>query len=169
MTDAKDNWLTTTKPTRLAISALMSPPIAGMVVSLILALTVFNGGLALPQDPEIPQAGAAGLGFVSGAMTVMAIGFMLGGLIGWPVMLVLGLPAHALLLRKTSAKIGWYALAGGVIGAGGGLARLFQTVATAPANGYLLYMAIGAVTGTLAAVVFWWLRRPDKDAAEYQS
>jgi hypothetical protein len=26
-------------------------------------------------------------------------------------------------------------------------------------------MAISAVTGTLAAVVFWWLRRPDKDAA----
>ncbi len=99
---------------------------------------------------------------------VLATGFMLGGVIGWPVMLALGLPAHAVLLRKTSAGIGWYSLAGGVIGAAAGGLRLLQTSGVR-FDAYPLYFGLGAVTGAMAAIVFWWLRRPDKDAAQRQS
>jgi hypothetical protein len=158
---AAPNWLTTRKPGRLAISVLMSAPIAGMVIALVLALTVFR------TTPPAGNAGAAGIiEVISGAGMVMATGFMLGGVIGWPVMLAFGLPAHAVLLRKTSAAIGWYALAGGVIGAAAGGIRLLQTSSVRP-DAYLLYFGMGAVTGAAAAIVFWWLRRPDKDAAEH--
>jgi hypothetical protein len=157
-----DNWLKTAKPGRLTIAVLMAAPIAGAVVALVLALTVFRG------DPAAEGTGAAAvIGIVSGAATVMATGFMLGAVIGWPVTLALGLPAHAVLLRKTSAKIGWYALGGGVVGAVAGALRLVQT-STFARDAILLHLAMGAVTGTLAALVFWWLRRPDSDAAEFK-
>jgi hypothetical protein len=156
-----ENWLKTRRPARLAISVAMSAPIAGMVIALVLALTVFR------TTPPAEGAGAAGfIEVISGAGMVMATGFMLGGVIGWPVMLAFGLPAHALLLRKTSAAIGWYALTGAVIGAAAGGIRLLQTLSGVRPDAYLLHFGIGAVTGAMAAIVFWWLRRPDKDAAE---
>ena len=159
-----DNWLHARRPARLAIAVTMSAPLAGMVIALVLALTVLNSG----APPE--GSGAAGvIEAISGGGMVMATGFMLGALIGWPVMLAFGLPAHALLLRKTSAKIGWYALAGGAIGAAAGALRLIQTLSSVRPDAYLLYIAVGAVSGAMAAIVFWWLRRPDKDAAQAQS
>jgi hypothetical protein len=161
-----DNWLHSRKPGRLAIAVAMSAPVAGGLIALVLALTVLSGGPSA-VNTEAASEGIAGV--LIGATTVMATGFMLGGLIGWPVMLVLGLPAHAALLRKTSAKIWWYIIAGAVIGGVAGGVRLLQTFSSVSPDARLLYIAIGAVTGTLAAVVFWFLRRPDTDAAEYKS
>lgn len=165
MTEAAkpDNWLKTKRPGRLLITVTMAAPVAGAIIALVLALTVFRG------DPSAEGAGAAGIvGVITGAMTVMATGFMLGAVIGWPVTLAFGLPAHAMLLRKTSAKIGWYALAGAVIGTIAGAVRLIQTSAFS-SNAILLHLAMGAATGTATALVFWWLRRPDADAAQFKS
>ena len=159
MTDDSSYWLRTSRPARLAISIAMSAPIAGMIIALALALSMFRA--TLPTE----SASAAGIiEIVSGAGMVMATGFMLGGVIGWPLMLAFGLPVHAVLLRKTSATIGWYALSGAVIGAAAGGARLLQTSAFGP-DAYLLHFGLGATAGALAAVVFWWLRRPDEDAS----
>lgn len=162
----EDNWLKSRKPGRLAVAVAMSAPVAGAVIALVLALTVLSGG---PSAASAEAESEGILGVIIGGATVMATGFMLGGVIGWPVMLALGLPAHAALLRKTSAKIWWYVIAGGAIGAAAGGVRLFQTFASVTPDARLLYIAIGAVTGTIAAVVFWFLRRPDTDAAEYKS
>jgi hypothetical protein len=161
----EDNWLKSRKPGRLAVAVAMSAPIAGAVIALVLALTVLSGG----PSAAGAEASEGILGVIIGAATVMATGFMLGGVIGWPVMLALGLPAHATLLRKTSAKIWWYVIAGGVIGGVAGGVRLLQAFSSVSPDARLLYVAIGGVTGTMAAVVFWFLRRPDTDAAEYKS
>jgi LytS/YehU family sensor histidine kinase len=100
---------------------------------------------------------------------VLASGFMLGGLLGWPVMLALGLPMHAALIRKTTAKAWHYALAGLAAGLIAGLLRYAMERGEATVNDLTALLSIGGVAGAVAALVFWFVRRPDKDAAGYKS
>jgi hypothetical protein len=164
------NWLSTNNLPRIGFATALAPPAAGASLAIILGLTVFNGQIFLVPNPadssqmigaSIPQIAANLFNAVTG-------GIILGALIGWPVMLVLGLPAHALLLRKTPASVWVYAAAGGFIGILGGAFRYFQGRSQS-ANELTQFLAIGAVTGTLAALIFWYARRPDKDQAEYKS
>lgn len=111
----------------------------------------------------------------SGAITSFPVAFLWTGLLfgaafGWPLMLVFGLPAHFLLYRRKSHRIGGYLLAGVLAGflaaavvallgwiGGGGLLLGFDIAA----GGMLtLLLVIGSVA---ASSLFWLIRRPDRD------
>ncbi len=172
MTDKPaDNWLKSRNLPRLAFATALSPPVAGALLALILGLTVFQSQIFLIEDPQQDSVyvRAGVLEVLANMFTILTSGFLIGGLIGWPVMLVIGLPAHALLLRRTSAKVWWYVLAGCVAGVIAGALRFVSSRGAATMNDAVQLAALGAVTGTLAALVFWFVRRPDSDAAEYKS
>ena len=122
-------------------------------------------------DPNIDSAFVqADFGqIVINTIMVAVGGFMVGGLLGWPVMLAIGLPMHAVLIRKTPAKAWHYAIAGLAAGLVAGLLRYTMERDGASASDLTLLLAIGGVAGVLAALMFWFVRRPDKDAAEYKT
>ncbi|HEV7693333.1 MAG TPA: hypothetical protein VGO52_21035 [Hyphomonadaceae bacterium] len=165
-----DNWLKSSNMPRLGFATALAPPAAGALLAIILGLTVFNAQIFLAPDPADPNLmKGASIPLIAGNLfNAVTGGIILGALVGWPVMLVFGLPGHALLLRKTSARLWIYGAAGIVIGLAGGAFRYFQSRSHS-ANDLTQFLAIGAVTGTLAAIIFWFARRPDKDAAEYKS
>jgi hypothetical protein len=165
-----DNWLQSRNMPRLGFATALAPPAAGALLAIILGLTVFNGQIFLvpsSADPNLMVGASIPLIF-GNLFNAVTGGIILGALVGWPVMLILGLPVHALLLRKTPAKLWIYGAGGIVIGLAGGAFRYIQGRAHS-ANDLTQFLAIGAVTGTLAAIIFWFARRPDKDAAEYKS
>jgi hypothetical protein len=171
MSEAADSWLKSRNLPRLAFSVALAPPVAGALLALILSITVFNGRIFLVPGPEGGgQMVGADIGEIATNL-FMAItnGFILGALIGWPVMLVIGLPLHAFLLRKTSASVWIYIFAGIAAGVAGGAARALSSSAAVAASELTQALAIGAVTGTLAAFIFWYVRRPDRDTAEYKT
>jgi hypothetical protein len=165
-----DNWLKTSNLPRIGFATALAPPAAGAALAVILGLTVFNGQIFLVPNPADPQhmMSASILQIAGNFLNAITGGIILGALVGWPVMLVLGLPVHALLLRKTPASVWIYAAAGIAIGLLGGSYRYIQARSHS-ANDLTQFLAIGAVTGTLAALIFWYARRPDRDAAEYKS
>ena len=76
-------------------------------------------------------------------------------------MLVFGLPGHALLLRKTSAKLWIYGAAGIVIGLAGGAFRYFQArthLAARPDTVSRHWRR----DGNTRRLIFWFARRPDR-------
>ncbi|CAN0348068.1 unnamed protein product, partial [Phaeothamnion confervicola] len=110
---------------RLAFAVALSAPVAGALVAIILGFTVFRDAVFLVEDPArdsmFVNAGFAEI--LANTAVVAFSGLMLGGIIGWPVMLVFGLPVHAFLLRKTSAKAWVYVIAGAVAGTAAGAFR----------------------------------------------
>jgi hypothetical protein len=171
-TAPQDNWLKSRNLPRLGFAVAAAPPVAGALMALVLAFTVFNAQIFLTPGPTgSGQMVGAGIPQIIGNLfQAVTGGLILGALIGWPVMLVVGLPAHALLLRKTPATVWIYLGAGAAAGLAGAAARLFSPQKTAMSNEQLLQiLAIGAFAGTLTAFVFWYLRRPDKDAGEYKT
>jgi hypothetical protein len=105
-------------------------------------------------------------------MQLIAAGALMGAMIGWPIMLFFGLPAHAFLYRRRSRKVGSYLLAGVLVG--------FVTTFIVLLLGTLLWTyrsngefaaglaSIGIfslVVSVLASWLFWLIRRPDKDVA----
>jgi hypothetical protein len=142
---------------RLAIATILCGPIAGvatiMLISVIMMLMSLGSGYAsfLPWE------------------YILSGGFF-GAVIGWPAMLLFGLPAHALLYRRRSYKLGGYLLAGTILGL---LATLFLALIQATAfrgGGTTDWLMSGAWFGVVlvlasvaAASVFWFIRRPDRD------
>ncbi|MDP3738550.1 MAG: hypothetical protein Q8R02_14240 [Hyphomonadaceae bacterium] len=158
-TKPDETWFKSTNLPKLAFAIALSAPVAGALVALILGVTVlgatiFNGGLA-ETLVNIVNAAFGGL--------------MLGAIIGWPVMLVFFVPLHAFLLRKTSGKAWIYAIAGAVAGAAAGALRFVSSGGAATINDLTLFLAIGSTTGVLSAIIFWLVRRPDKDAASFKA
>ncbi|HEV7693334.1 MAG TPA: hypothetical protein VGO52_21040 [Hyphomonadaceae bacterium] len=142
---------------RLFLATILCGPLAGMLMIFIIALiswlmSLRSGGGAMPIAF-----------FFSGAI--------FGAAIGWPAMLVFGLPAHAFLYKRRSHKIGGYLLSGALLGV---LATVIITIlsivgARDVLGANLLYT--GGVFGIIlllasigASSIFWWIRRPDRDA-----
>src|SRR5262245_4125300 len=111
-----DDWLRPTKPLRLALGVILGPPFAGAIVGLLLAMTAVADVVAQSTNKALTLA----------QMTAFATAY--GALIGWPVMLTLGLGSHALLLRRTSANLLWYVGAGAISGVIAGLVRAGRSV-----------------------------------------
>ncbi len=88
-----------------AVSA--APPVAGALIAFVLAFTVFNSQIFLVPDPAnaSQMVGASIPQILLNLFDTVSGGLILHAIIGWPVMLVLGLPAHALLIRKTPATV----------------------------------------------------------------
>jgi len=105
---------------------------------------------------------------------LLASGSLFGAIIGWPAMLVFGLPAHALLYRRKSHRIGGYLLAGVLAGFAGSLLLLgvlvlfgeIQYFSASDLTGGGMITLIFVLASVLAATVFWFIRRPDRDVMQ---
>lgn len=164
------SWLKSDNLPRLAFAVVLSPPVAGVLLSLVLAFTVMRSVIFLAPHPEIDSEfvqADAGQILMNTVMVGMG-GFMIGGLLGWPVMMALGLPMHAVLLRTTAAKAWHYVAAGLTIGLAAGFLRYAMEGGTASTDDLIVLLAIGSVAGGLASLMFWLVRRPDRDATEYK-
>ena len=154
-----ETWLKSTNLPRLAFAAVVSPPVAGALVAIILGMTVLGATVFSGSILEIL------LNIFNSAVS----GVMLAGLLGWPIMLVFILPVHAFLLRRTSAKAWVYAVAGGVAGAAAGVLLFAASGGGTSTDNLTLFLAIGLTTGVLGLLIFWIVRRPDKDAASFKA
>jgi hypothetical protein len=141
---------------RLFLATILCGPLAGLAIILIISLI---GGLS-----NLRYGGS----FVP--VAVLFSGALFGAAIGWPAMLLFGLPAHAFLYKRRSHKIGGYLLAGALLGV---LATVIITALTTIGARDLLganLLYTGGVFGVIlllasigASSIFWWIRRPDRD------
>jgi hypothetical protein len=132
---------------RLPAAIFAAPMFAAVMCAMALGVVTTCPG-------EYCQPGTIGLAAVFGTAAGLGIGV--------PVMLVIGLPVHALLRWARWDSVRAYALAGALPGAVGAKALLLHLGPTQPEGVAVLYL-IGAATGVLSAVLFWWIRRPDLD------
>lgn len=142
---------------RLFFAAFLCGPLTGLGLIIVLGLIGMlldasrGGGATLP--PEVLLGGA-----------------VIGAAFGWPLMIVYGLPAHAILYRNGSHKLGSYVLSGVI---GGFLAAVITAIGvyffrSGPLNpdqfgmGAALgvFLLIGCI---VASIIFWLIRRPDRD------
>ncbi len=168
---AQDSWLKTRNLARLGLAVAASAPVAGALLALVFAFTVLRSAIFMVPHPTIDSEFVqADFGqIIINTIMVGTGGFMLGAIIGWPVMLALGLPLHALLLRRTPAKAWHYAMAGFAAGAAAGLLRFVTERGQPTTNDLIILLSVGGAGGVFAALLFWAIRRPDRDAAEYKS
>jgi hypothetical protein len=138
---------------RLVVAVLVAP-----VVTSVLLIT---GGTLL--------TGCLGYGcLVDTIGAIMGIGVMAGVLIGVPATVIGGLPAHRFLIQTRRTHAGFYVLAGGLVGLPTAIAAVVFTspgALTMSLGGWGFACAFCAVAGALSALLFWFIRRPDRDAA----
>jgi hypothetical protein len=113
----------------------------------------------------------AGYGASSFPPYLLLTGAISGAVIGWPAVLVFGLPAHSLLYRRKSHRIGGYLLAGVLAGSAASVVLLillasfgalqYMTGADITGGGFLALILV--LASVMAATIFWFIRRPDKD------
>lgn len=78
--------------------------------------------------------------------------------VGWPAMLLLGLPLHGLLCSKDKRRWFYYALAGFLAGA---IALfVFMLIAEGTGRVHVYLLMIGAASGAVTAVLFHLIRGP---------
>lgn len=123
------------------VAAGIVAPVAGVAVAAMAALPAICGD-------EISCAPDS-LGFAA------VFGAWFGLMLGWPAMLALGLPAHAVLLRKRLTSALAYMAAGALIGTVVSLAY-FALHSTG------LSVVLGCGAGIATAAAFWIIRRPDR-------
>jgi len=148
---------------RLALAVLFTPILAAGLIAAGLAMVIMpdlvfsvmtDSTTTRPATPPEIMASLFGFG---------AIGGGLGVVLGWPAMILGGLPAHLWLVHK--GRTGWrtYALAGLVIGT---LVMLVWLLATGDLRYPLRALNVGPlllsgpVTGVLTASLFWFIARP---------
>ncbi len=93
-------------------------------------------------------------------------GVTYGAVVGVPTVVLAGLPVHHILSIIGRTHVLPYVLAGGLIGlpaAVFGLAILSRGSLNMSAEGWAFACALGAITGAMSALVFWLIRRPDRD------
>jgi hypothetical protein len=166
-----DSWLKSRNLARLGFAVALSAPAAGAILAVVLGFTVMRSVIFMVPHPTIDSTfmnADFGQILINTAMVGVG-GFVLGGVLGWPVMLAFGLPLHAVLIRKTTAKAWHYAIAGLAAGLAAGLLRFVTERGGASSNDLSMLLSIGGVGGVIAALMFWFVRRPDKDAVEYKS
>ena len=140
---------------RLFFATILCGPLAGMAVMGVIGVVYFLLTFGSDMTSSVPSA-------------MLGAG-LLGAMIGWPAMLIFGLPAHALLYRRRSHRIGGYLLAGAILGLfASAVLGLLQMVGS-PIFGGAALMAGGVIALILliasvaASSLFWWIRRPDRD------
>jgi hypothetical protein len=147
---------------RLILAVLFAPILAAGLVAALLAMImvpdlVFQTeiGSATYRPATVPEIMASLFGFG-------AIGGALGIVLGWPAMILGGLPVHAWLVRK--GRTGWlpYALTGLGVGT---FTMLIYFLATGSLRDSSLLLdpspllLSGPLTGFLAASLFWLIRQ----------
>ena len=126
-------------PGRLILATIVSPAIGAFLM--VVVSTIFDQGVF--DDP---------LGYLEFIGAVAGVGTLV---VGWPTMLIIGLPLHGWLCHKN--KRHWARYAG--LGAIGGLIPAFVFGMSEGAIPFSLLL-IGAATGSLTAILFHLIRGP---------
>jgi hypothetical protein len=150
----------------LAIAILISPVVAAALAAILLAVAIvpdlifrvdINSVDSRPATMQEIAVSLAGFG---------VMGLNLGAVLGWPAMLLGGLPVHRLLMRRGLTGGLTYALSGTAVGIVTLLPYLISTGDwwLAPAALFEAWpiLLAGPATGFLAAGLFWLIRRPDR-------
>ncbi|KCZ91101.1 hypothetical protein [Hyphomonas jannaschiana] len=150
---------------RLILAVLFAPILAAGLVAALLAIimvpdlvfqTEIDSATSRPATaPEI-MASLFGFGAIGGAMGIV---------LGWPAMILGGLPVHAWLVRK--GRTDWlpYALIGLGVGTITMLIYFLATGSWRDPMGLLdggPLLLSGPLTGFLAASLFWLIRLPPR-------
>jgi hypothetical protein len=134
------------------IAFAAAPPAAGLIVSGMMAMV----------------AGSADSGQVGG---ILMAGIAIGSLIGWPTTLFVAWPLHRWLYRTGRRELAHYVLASPICAIVDYIAIVSGFVAVGRELGprtfvdvwwLALLLSAGAF---FSALVFWLIRRPDRDAA----
>ncbi len=106
-----------------------------------------------------PLVATLTIGFLLFGDAILLEGIFVGILfIAYPAMIVLGLPAHAILMRWNWRSVFHYAGAGALWGF---VIALLLSVLIAPDLGHALEEVTAACA--ICAGLFWLIRRPDRD------
>lgn len=88
----------------------------------------------------------------------------LGAMVGWPAMLVGGLPAHAVFYALRLRAVWPYTLAGAAVGGIVSVAWIKLAFGSGMSGDMTGFAITGAIVGAISATIFWLIRRPDRDA-----
>ncbi|MEQ9506921.1 MAG: hypothetical protein RLO80_11675 [Hyphomonas sp.] len=153
---------------RLILASLVSPIIAG-----IFGGAVF-GAFSLPtaiHDLETYDASLTRPATLADQLAHMGMSVTGGGamglMLGLPILVLAGLPAHAWLVGRSKTDLRYYAIAGlltGMIGAVPLFGFNLPRALLQDARSVLPLLLLCSLCGMIAASVFWFLRRPDRMA-----
>ncbi|RAN33848.1 hypothetical protein [Hyphomonas pacifica] len=149
----------------LIAASLVAPILATTLSATLLAMLVFPELIFqvevtsdVHRDASLREVATSLVGF---ALMGLAFGVMLG----WPAMIIGGVPLHAFLVRIHRTGFLIYALSGALLGTLVMLVYFFGTsgfrdpVSVLTSGPILLS---GPLTGLLTAAQFWLIRRPDR-------
>ncbi|MGE0596500.1 MAG: hypothetical protein AB7P07_09040 [Hyphomonadaceae bacterium] len=143
------------RQTRLILGVSVAPLIGCVLITLAGGLWYLVPESDLARRPS----------FVSVMGPALYAGFAGGILVGWPTMLLAGLPTHGWLLQSHRSAAPIYAAAGAAVGL---LPAMILGLLLLQGRGtmetWLVLTGVGLVTGAVSAVLFWLIRRPDRDA-----
>lgn len=136
----------------LIAASFVAPMASAIIISL--AMTAGMSCSGAPGESCIHDPIGAGL----------MVGGYTGLLLGVPAMLCIGLPMHAGLTRYRQTSPVAYLVAGALAGVlTGGLAAMVLPQSDGDSDLMMIVVAAGA--GALASAIFWFIRRPDRAAA----
>lgn len=145
---------------RFILAVLLPAIAASFVGSLILALTALSDMITPPREPDPYDS------FVITLPDLVMIGTILGSLYGQLAMFGLFLPAHAWMMQNTTRPAWMYAAAGVISGVifGGIFGWMLLFGRNMPAlDDFAWLMTASAAGGVVAGLLFWLIRRPDRD------
>ena len=123
--------------------ALIVPPIPAMMLG-VAPFLVVDTNTDFQQATQV----AAGFGLIAAIV------------VGYPAMVLLGLPGHSVLMHTQKTSFWYYAIFGA-------LAGIIAVFALSAMDGrfYRELLALAPFVGFANAAIFWLIRRPDRDAA----
>lgn len=151
---------------RLIIATLLAPIVAAAIAAIVIGLPMGGADMMTAcNEPPYDPCGAPTFGDILQFVgTASVIGGMMGAAIGWPAMLIGGLPAHAYLTRRNQTHFWIYTALGAVIGSVAMIvyfAIVGDLMSLLVGDGGWLTIS-GPLSGGLAAGLFWFIRRPDR-------
>jgi len=153
---------------RLVLATLIAPVTAAAIGCALLAM-IMAPELVFQTEVYSGEYRSATLREIATSLFGFSlIGASMGVLLGWPTMLVGGLPVHRWLVQKGRTGGLTYSLIGILVGTGTMLVYFLATGSLRDPRGLIEFWPIllsGPVTGFLAAGLFWCIRRPDRIVA----
>lgn len=154
---------------QLIFATLFAPVVAAAIAAALLVMAIAPE-LVFQVDVNSAEYRPATLREIATSLVGFgAIGAAMGAVLGWPTMAIAGLPAHGWLVRNGRTGGLTYSLLGVAVGTVTMFVYFTATGSWRNPLGLLdawpLLLA-GPVTGLLSAGLFWFIRRPDRIAAE---
>jgi len=154
--------------TRLVLATLIAPVMAAAFGCALLAM-IMAPDLVFRVDLNSVDSRPASLREIATSLVGFGLmGAAMGVLLGWPAMLIGGLPVHRWLVQKGRTRGLTYGLIGTLVGTVTMLVYFLATGSLRDLPALLRFWPIllaGPLTGLLAAGLFWCIRRPDRIVA----